>query len=411
MKYEEMRESLYGPLRSVFSWDWLDGEEYGLADIHLVSAEFRQELTFATAELAKIYAKTVELIQKGPDELLLELGVPEDALGIMRLPGIPSVVTLIGRFDFAHTSEGLKMLEFNADTPTSIVEAFFANQKACEFFQARSPNTSMEKQIRQAFTVMLAEYERQGYQTDSIVFSSLGWHEEDKGTTIYLLRQSGLPAAYVPLEDLRVYEDRLWALLDGKMKAVDVLYRLHAIEKLAVEKDEDGYPTGCHVLDLIARKKLAIINPPSAFLAQTKALQVLIWNLYLEGVFYTDFEQDIIARYMLPTYMENNFESRPYVTKPIFGREGGAVTLYSDSGQVIARDEDSDYWEQSMIYQQMADMEQITVNTINGPFCGHILWGSFLIGGEPSAICARIGGKITDNSSCFLPVGLKEDDS
>lgn len=98
------------------------------------------------------------------------------------------------------------------------------------------------------------------------------------------------------------------------------------------------------------------------------------------------------------------------MTKPIFGREGGAVTLYSDSGQVIARDEDSDYWEQPMVYQQMADMEQITVNTINGPFCGHILWGSFLIGGEPSAICARIGGKITDNSSCFLPVGLKEED-
>jgi glutathionylspermidine synthase len=408
MKYEEMRESLYRPLRPVFSWDWLEGEEYALADIHLVSSLFRRELAYATAELAAIYAKTVELLQQGPDELLLELGIPADAWGAVRLPGLPGIATLIGRYDFAHTPEGLKMLEFNADTPTSIVEAFFANQKACEFFRARSPNTGMEKHISQAFTAMLAEYQRQGYQTDSLVFSSLGWHEEDRGTTKYLLQQSGLRGIFAPLEDLRVYEDRLCVLLEGELQPVDVLYRLHALEKLAVETDEDGYPTGCHVLDLIARRKLAVINPPSAFLAQTKALQALIWNLCQERMYYTAFEQDIINRYMLPTYMENNFADKPYVTKPIFGREGGAVTLYSSNGEVVDRDRDEDYWEQPMVYQELAEMEQYTVQTIKGPFCGNILWGSFLIGGKPSAICARIGGKITDNSSCFLPVGLMD---
>jgi glutathionylspermidine synthase len=266
----------------------------------------------------------------------------------------------------------------------------------------------MEKHISQAFTAMLAEYQRQGYQTDSLVFSSLGWHEEDRGTTKYLLQQSGLRGIFAPLEDLRVYEDRLCVLLEGELQPVDVLYRLHALEKLAVETDEDGYPTGCHVLDLIARRKLAVINPPSAFLAQTKALQALIWNLCQERMYYTAFEQDIINRYMLPTYMENNFADKPYVTKPIFGREGGAVTLYSSNGEVVDRDRDEDYWEQPMVYQELAEMEQYTVQTIKGPFCGNILWGSFLIGGKPSAICARIGGKITDNSSCFLPVGLMD---
>jgi Glutathionylspermidine synthase len=407
MNYVEMREDLYRPLRDVFNWDWMEGAEYGLADIHLINSQFRNELAYATAELAKIYAKMTELIQKGSEELLLELGIPEQAIPAMRVVIMPRIATLVGRFDFAHTPEGLKMLEFNADTPTSIVEAFFVNQKACEFFHVQNPNAYMEKDIKQAFTAMVNEYKRRGYKTDRIVFSSLGWHDEDKGTTIFLMNHSGLQASYIPLEDLRVYEDRLCALAGGNLEPIDVLYRLHAIEKLAIENDEDGYPTGPHVLDLIAREKLAIINPPSAFIAQTKALQVLIWNLHQEGLFFNEFEHTIIDKYMLPTYMENNFLGAPYVTKPIFGREGGAVTLYDNAGEIIDKDKDIDYWDQPMIYQRYADLEKITVNTIDGLYRGHILWGSFLIGGKPSAICARIGGKITDNLSCFLPVGLK----
>lgn len=407
MKYQEMRERLYRPLRDVFNWDWMEGTEYGLAYIHLIDIQFRNELAYATAELAKIYARTVELIQKGSDELLLELGIPEQALAAIRLVIMPQIATLIGRFDFAHTPEGLKMLEFNADTPTSIVEAFYVNGKACEFFNIPNPNDNMEKDIGRAFAAIVNEYEKHGYKTERIVFSSLGWHDEDKGTTIYLMNNSGLRASYVPLEDLRVYEDRLCALSGRNLEPIDVLYRLHALEKLAIEYDEDGYPTGRHVLDLIARKKLAIINPPSAFIAQTKALQVLIWNLHLRGVFFTDFEHKIIAQYMLPSYMENNFPGTPYVTKPIFGREGGAVTLYDRTGKVMDKDKDVDYWEQPMIYQRLVDMEKINVITSQGPYSGHVLWGSFLIGGKPSAICARIGGKITDNLSCYLPVGLK----
>ena len=33
-------------------------------------------------------------------------------------------------------------------------------------------------------------------------------------------------------------------LIDNELVCVDMLYRLHALEKLAVETDEDNYPTG-----------------------------------------------------------------------------------------------------------------------------------------------------------------------
>lgn len=407
--YEEIRERLYGPLRSVFSWDRLDGMEYGLTGIHYITPEFRKEIAFATEALGKIFAKTVFYVQTADDALLQLLGIPEEALSMARILVKPEMVTTIGRFDFINSAEGLKMIEFNSDTPTSIVEAFFVNQKASSFFGARSLNEGMEAHIKDAFRIILESYKEQGYAANSIVFSALGWHDEDRDTVRYLLDQSGLPASFVALEDLRISDDSLCALINGRLEPIDVWYRLHAIEKLAAEKDEhDQYPTGAHVLDLVARRKLAIINPPSAFVAQSKALLSLIWNLHEENKFYTSTEHEIIEKYMLPTYLENRFLNKsPYVMKPLYGREGGAVSLYDADGSVVERDQDNLYWDQPMVFQKRVDMEEVDCNTENGLFHGRLLWGSFLVGGKASAVSARIGGRITGNLAFFLPTGLK----
>jgi len=389
--YEEIRERLYGPLRDVFSWDWIEGLEYGLAGIHYITPSFRQEIKLATEALGSIYAKTVFAVQSAEDPLLLELGIPKELLPAVRVLVKPEIVTVMGRFDFMQTAEGIKMIEFNADTPTSVVEAFFVNAQACRFFGAESPNQGTEGQIGEAFTRIVKTYKELGYATDSIVFSALSWHKEDRDTVKYLMDQSGLKAKFVALEDLRIFEDRLCALLDDRFVPIDVWYRLHALEKLVEDYDEnDKYPTGAHVLDLVARGKLAIINPPSAFVAQTKALQSLIWNLHEAGEFYTPEEHAWVENYMLPTYMENRFLNKePFVTKPIFGREGGAVSLFDKDGRVAEKD------------------KEIESNTVSGPYRGRLLWGSFLVGGRASAISARIGERITGNLSCFLPIGVK----
>lgn len=408
-QYPEVREKFYGSIREVFSWDWIDGNEYGLAGMHYIDEDFRQEIALATEELGKIYAKTVVMVQQSPESLLEMLGLPTETFQAIRLPILPEIPTTIGRFDFAHTAQGIKMLEFNADTPTSVVEAFYTNGKACEFFGAGDPNLGMEQALTVAFQGIVERYQELGYPTENIVFSALDWHEEDKGTVEYLLKRSGLPGRFVPLENLRVIEDELCALIEGEYQKVDVWYRLHALEKLAEEKDEDGYPTGAHVLNLIARGRLAIINSPAAFIAQTKAVQALIWGLHEAKGFYTEAEQEIIERYMLPTYLENPFLGKEaFVAKPIYGREGGAVSIFQADGTVLEKDRDEMYWEQPMIYQKFVELEEVESMTVTGPYKGRLLWGSFLVGGKASAISARIGERITGNLSCFLPSGYKK---
>lgn len=405
-EYEERRRELYDPLRAegIFTWDMMYGAEYALATIHPVSREFRREIAEATEALGKVFSKTMAVVRQGPDALLEELGIPRAARRAVRL-FLPELdPTVIGRFDFAPTAGGLKMLEFNSDTPTGIVEAFYVNGKVCSRYQAEDPNGGCEEHLRQAFQQAMDIYRKEGYATDRVVFSALDWHEEDAGTTRYLLKCSGLDARFVPLKDLRVEGDRMTAIIEGDNLPVDVLYRLHALEILAEDRDDDGYPTGAHVLDLIARRRLAVINPPGALLLQTKAMQALIWGLHEKGIFFDPEEHRIIETYMLPTYLEDRFKGIPHVTKPIFGREGAGVTLYDDSGIAVCHGEDR-YRDQPMVYQRRVEMEQVEVETLKGPFRGRLLWGSFLIGGRASAILARVDGPITGDMSYFLPVG------
>lgn len=405
--YIQRRWQLYEPMRQegIFTWDWCYGQEYGLASLHEISLSFRRELAFASEALGEIFHKVVAVVQQGEDSLLQELGLPEATWEAVRL-AIPESVTLIGRFDFAQTPEGLKMLEFNSDTPTGIVEAFYANGQACDFFGIEDPNQGMEQDLQEGFQSMVAGYPQ---KRDHIVFSALGWHEEDAGTTRYLMDRSRLPAQFVPLEDLQVEEGGLVAKTDTRLLPVDVWFRLHPLEMLVQDRDSDGYPTGVRLLELITAGKVISINPPGAFIAQTKALQALVWNLHEKGQFFSPAEHHIIDTYMLPTYMENRFQGEsPYVVKPIFGREGGAVVLHEADGSVMATDGEDAYWDQPMVYQKKAELEQVKTETLKGSFTGHLLWGSFLINGKASAILARIDGPITGNLSYFLPVGIKK---
>jgi glutathionylspermidine synthase len=407
--YADNRALLYETIRDegIFTWDMMYGQEYALAGIYRTSEETVSRIRTAADKLGAVFARTVEVIQRGETELLLSLGLPAASLEACRLSldGMP--LTAIGRFDFAVTEQGVKMLEFNSDTPTGIVEAFYVNGHVCRHHGAADPNEGMSAMIGQAFAQAVRAYRSQGYRTGAIVFSSLDWHEEDAGTTRYLLRNSGLHGSFAPLADLRVLGDRLYVQKDGKLEPVDLLYRLHALEKLAEEKDEDGYPTGKHMLDLIARRKLAVINPPSAFVAQTKALQALIWNLHETGQFYTPEEHDTVEAYMLPTYLDNRLLHQcDYVRKPIFGREGGAVTIFRSDGTELHRDEEPNYWEQPVVYQRYTELPAVRMETLAGMYEGSLLWGCFLIGGEASAVVARLGGKITGNLSYYVPVGI-----
>ena len=407
MSYTERREQIYGPLRQQgnFSWDYLYGQEYALASLGCIGQQDKWELSRATKHLGSIFARTVLAAQRSGDALLNELGIPPKAFDAVRLPIFSIMPTLFGRFDFARTVGGWKMLEFNADTPGGLMEAYRINEAVCRFYGVSNPNKECEADIARSFSQAITLYKELGYPVDQIAFSALEWHAEDNGTMQFLRQASGLTATFIALKDLRVYRDRLCGFINGELVPIDVWIRLHPLGILSEETDKDGYPTGAHVLALIAQKRLAALNPASALLAQTKALQALIWNLYEAREFFTASERDVIGQYMLPTYFENRFVGKySYVVKPILGREGGGVSIYNADGTLLEQSSDGSYKNQKTIYQKFVEMEMVTVETLRGLLQGFVIWGSFLMGGQASAVNARVGGRITDDLSYFLPV-------
>jgi glutathionylspermidine synthase len=408
--YHKHRENIYGPIRDVFSWDIWKGQEYALASYALVNSALQQEISLATKLLGSIFAKVAEVVRLGSQELWQELGYPKESWQAISLSTDYKAVTSIGRFDFAYTSKGLKMLEFNSDTPTSIVEAFYTNGKVCDYYQVEDINRDTKMDIKQAFTDVIHYYREKGLETQQIVFCCDSDDDEDIGTTKFLLHQSGLSAIYSPINQL-AYDPNMERLMvrlpSGEFQPIDVLYRLHALEMMAKDRTTKGFPIGPKLLELVKRKKISLINPPSGFIAQTKALQALIWNLYESNIFFSPEDREVIATYCLPTYLENEFHgTHAYVKKPFFGREGGAVSLFDENGELEKADQEKHYWNQPMVYQKRVDLPAITVETSNGLYTGNILFGSFLLGGKPSAIIGRVDKGITVDLSYFLPLAV-----
>ncbi|MBM7700586.1 glutathionylspermidine synthase [Kurthia huakuii] len=119
-----------------------------------------------------------------------------------------------------------------------------------------------------------------------VVFTAHAENTEDRETVRYLA--TAVDAPFIPLEQLQI--ERGVGLFDAYGQKIDVLYRqTFPIESLIDDVDQQGNPIGQWLLELVAQQKVALINPPSAFLLQNKAVQAIIWALYEQRhPFFTD---------------------------------------------------------------------------------------------------------------------------
>ncbi|KAA0545277.1 glutathionylspermidine synthase family protein [Bacillus sp. BGMRC 2118] len=407
------REAFYN--QSPEFWADLYGQEYGLYDVHLVDDEFVQGTKEFANKMGQLFFKTAQLLRSETigEETFLEMGYPKETISFMRQIGITSE-TVIGRFDSVFVDGTHKLLEFNADTPTFIYELFKMNGKVCEELQYEDPNAYEEEVLKKAVQQAIKDSYKllNTSHFPNIVFTSHFDHVEDRNTLLYLMELSGFEAKYVPLHELTIVKGEV--LLDNNGQPIDVLYRqTFPIESLLLDEDNDTHEKiGQQLMDLVADKKLAVINPPSAFLLQNKAVMSVIWGLHEEGSpFFTEEEHGWIEKHFLPTYLEPEpflKDKRKFVKKPIFGREGDTVEIFDGSGVMVEEELQKSYTHYLSVYQQYVDLPKTTFKSVNGLTEGHIMVGSFLLNGTASSIGFRVGHQITNNLSYFLPIGIKK---
>ncbi|MEH7154806.1 glutathionylspermidine synthase family protein [Neobacillus drentensis] len=402
--YTRNRKAFYAQFPAF--WSDLYDSEYSLYHVYSITEQLSQQIKESTERLGTVFFKTARLLRSLTDEQLLTLGYPPESLPFLRLKTM-SPETIIARFDFALTPEGLKLLEFNSDTPTFIVECFDINGKVCSEFGYLDPNAGGERLLSSGITKAVLEA-AMGKQDPNIVFTAHDDHFEDWNTIQYLSEICQVTNRALPLSELRITNG---GLVDDKGKLIDVLYRqTYPLEHLLDDREPlSGDSVGIELLQLVKSGNLALLNPVSAFLLQPKSIQCLMWGLAEQGAFYTEEEQGWIKEYMLPTYLEAEAfsGSSAYVQKPTFGREGDTVTIWDQSSKISVQNSHQTYKEELAVYQQYVPLPTVSLETEKGNEELSMVFGSFLIAGKASSIGIRAGGKITGNESYFLPVGIQ----
>lgn len=278
-------------------------------------------------------------------------------------------LSLYGRFDLAFDNSGnIKLLEFNADTPTSLFEASVVQ------WQWKEEMYPFSDQMNSIHEALVKSWEdiHNVYQYDRYDFGCITDVDEENTTTSYILstcQEAGLNTSLVDMREI-VRDNESFYLPTGEV--INCLFKLYPWEDLFNEEFGKYIPT----------TEMIWIEPSWKMLMSNKESLVLLYEMY--GGDYD---------FILPTYDHPNYLSS-YCKKPRYGREGQNTEIVIGS-KCIERT-DGSYGSDNFIYQ---DLVNIGRHDNKVPIIG-----SWVIGGEASGIGIReTDTLITDNMAKFVP--------
>lgn len=290
--------------------------------------------------------------------------------------------SLYGRFDLRYDGSGpATMLEYNADTPTSLVEAA---SPQWFWMEERFPGADQWNSLHER---LVAAWKRQAALLPPgapLHFAHSAGDElgEDLMTVAYLeetAQQAGLETVAISMEDIGW--DRLSGrFVDQRLRFMRACFKLYPWEWLAT----DAF--GPHVLDTLdnggGTGSTLWIEPAWKMLLSNKALLAILWELYPGHP------------NLLPAYLDGPREmarTTGYVAKPLLGREGAGVTLHEAGSAPAPRTP-----EDRCCYQELAPLPDFAGN--------RVVLGAWVVDNEAAGLGIReSAGPVTDEYARFLP--------
>ena len=176
---------------------WFEGAAYAFS-----LAEIEEEIEAPTEALHELCMELVSEVVED-DALLRRLAIPEDRFALIRDSWRGGDRHLYGRFDLAYDGSGpAKLLEYNADTPTSIFEAaYFQHNWLIDQLDAGvlPDGTDQFNLLQESLVEAFA-----AFSADRILhFACWLANDEDRGTCAYLMDCAVQAGHTVDMIDIR----------------------------------------------------------------------------------------------------------------------------------------------------------------------------------------------------------------
>ncbi|OSZ67172.1 glutathionylspermidine synthase [Sphingomonas sp. IBVSS1] len=326
-------------------------------------------LETATAELYRLYLAAGQHVIDA--DRLGELGIPSFCHAAIRAAwdGEPRALNL-GRFDLGWDGSGPpKLFEFNADTPTSLLEAAVVQW---DWKQAVFPAADQFNSLHEALVARWREIAPPPGTSRLYLAAAADASGEDEVTIAYhadCAAEAGIATSLIAMGDIGWDRDiRRFVDLDGR--AMGAICKLYPWEWLVHE------PFGRQVIDSLSTTLW--MEPIWKMLWSNKAMLAVLWELFPGH----------------PNLLETR--RRPLagaqVEKPILGREGANVRIIGAEGGAAS---DGLYGAEGFVYQALYPLP--------GRDDQRPVIGSWTVDGAPVGIGIREDGPITGNLARFVP--------
>lgn len=293
---------------------------------------------------------------------------------------------LYSRFDLAGGIDGkpIKLIEFNADTPTSLFETAiiqWALLKANNLDEASQFNNVYEA-LKDNFKRIITldtdiekfeeHYQELGWK---ILFSSIAGSIEDENTTKllqHIATEAGFNTDFEYIDKVEFSDDGIFA----KEQSFEFWFKLIPWEDIAIDENE----LALLLTEILENRKAIIFNPAYTLMFQSKGFMKILWDLYPNH----------------PLLLETSFEplqDKKQVEKRCFGREGANTKIINKDGSIDV-ETDGAYEGHKAIYQEYVELPKDEQ--------GNSYQAGVFFAYEACGLGFRRGEKILDNMSKFV---------
>ena len=386
MKLKKIEPLDNGYLESIgFGWHTdLDGSRYISNELVSITQDEAEAFYEATNELYDMYVAAAEYVIN--NDLFHELGIPFNLVDIIKASWENDVHWhLYGRFDLSGGVDGkpIKLIEFNADTPTSLFETAIIQWAMLKF-----NNLDEAAQFNDVYEALVENFKRlvtleedtsafdEYYEGWKILFSSIAGSVEDENTTRLLeaaARDAGFECDFAFASEVS-FDDENGIFWNGQNW--EYWFKLIPWEMIAIDESD----LALIIKNIIKNQKAIILNPAYTLLFQSKGIMKILWDLYPNH----------------PLLLESSFEplnGKKQVKKPFLAREGANVSIINSDGSIEIQN-DGEYANGKFLYQEFADFAKDEK--------GNSYQAGMFFAFEGCALGFRKGKDIIDNYSKFV---------